>query len=123
VVAEALTNVAKHSNARSCAIGLRHDAGTLRAWVTDDGSGGAALGKGHDEGHPQLSAAGRASFDPTHDSVFTGLLLGQLLAGLLGALTITSEFSSGMIRATFAAVPRRPPRTPPSVSPACCARS
>jgi ABC-2 type transport system permease protein len=59
------------------------------------------------EGYPQLSAAGRASFDPTHDSIFTGLLLGQLLAGVLGALTITSEFSSGMIRATFAAVPRR----------------
>jgi ABC-2 type transport system permease protein len=60
------------------------------------------------EGYPQLSAAGRASFDPTHDSIFTGLLLGQLLAGVLGVLAITSEFSSGMIRATFAAVPRRP---------------
>jgi signal transduction histidine kinase len=47
VVAEALTNVAKHSRAGSCAIGLRHGAGALRAWVTDDGSGGAALGKGH----------------------------------------------------------------------------
>jgi signal transduction histidine kinase len=46
VVAEALTNVAKHSHARSCAIGLRHGAGTLRAWVTDDGAGGAAVGKG-----------------------------------------------------------------------------
>jgi ABC-2 type transport system permease protein len=60
------------------------------------------------EGYPQLSAADRASFDPTHDSTFTGLLLGQLLAGVLGVLTITAEFSSGMIRATFAAVPRRP---------------
>jgi signal transduction histidine kinase len=47
VVAEALTNVAKHSHARRCAIGLRHDAETLRAWVTDDGMGGAALDKGH----------------------------------------------------------------------------
>ena len=47
VVAEALTNVAKHSHALRCAIGLRHSAGTLRAWVTDDGVGGAALGKGH----------------------------------------------------------------------------
>jgi signal transduction histidine kinase len=46
-VAEALTNVAKHSNARQCAIGLRHGAGTLRVWVTDDGTGGAALDKGH----------------------------------------------------------------------------
>ena len=47
VVAEALTNVAKHSRARRCLIGLRHGDGTLRAWVTDDGAGGAALGKGH----------------------------------------------------------------------------
>ena len=47
VVAEALTNVAKHSHARRCAIGLRHGAGTLRVWVTDDGVGGAAPDKGH----------------------------------------------------------------------------
>jgi signal transduction histidine kinase len=47
VIAEALTNVAKHSHARRCTIGLRHGAGTLRAWVTDDGVGGAALDKGH----------------------------------------------------------------------------
>jgi signal transduction histidine kinase len=47
VIAEALANVAKHSQARRCAIGLRHDDGTLRAWVTDDGVGGAALDKGH----------------------------------------------------------------------------
>ncbi|MFI7644657.1 sensor domain-containing protein [Micromonospora sp. NPDC049460] len=47
VIAEALTNVAKHSHADRCAIGLRHSAGTLRVWVTDDGVGGAALDKGH----------------------------------------------------------------------------
>jgi signal transduction histidine kinase len=47
VVAEALTNVAKHSHAHRCAIGLRHGNGTLHAWVTDDGVGGAALDKGH----------------------------------------------------------------------------
>jgi signal transduction histidine kinase len=47
VIAEALTNVAKHSHAHRCAIGLRHSEGTLRAWVTDDGAGGAALDKGH----------------------------------------------------------------------------
>jgi signal transduction histidine kinase len=47
VIAEALTNVAKHSHARRCAIGLRHSQGTLRVWVTDDGAGGAALDKGH----------------------------------------------------------------------------
>jgi signal transduction histidine kinase len=47
VVAEALTNVAKHSQASRCAIGLSHAAGSLRVWVTDDGAGGAALDKGH----------------------------------------------------------------------------
>ncbi|MFC1415584.1 sensor histidine kinase [Streptacidiphilus cavernicola] len=47
VVAEALTNVAKHSRARRCTIGMRHSEGVLRVWVTDDGVGGAALAKGH----------------------------------------------------------------------------
>jgi signal transduction histidine kinase len=47
VIAEALTNVAKHSGAQQCVVGLRHSEGTLRAWVTDDGVGGAALAKGH----------------------------------------------------------------------------
>ena len=66
----------------------------------------AVLALSH-EGYPQMSAADRAAFDPTHDC-FIGLVLGQLLTGTLGVLAITSEFSSGMIRATFAAVPRRP---------------
>jgi ABC-2 type transport system permease protein len=59
------------------------------------------------ENYAQLSAAGRASFDPTSDA-FLGLVPGQLLLGTLGLLVITTEFSSGMIRATFAAAPRRP---------------
>lgn len=54
-----------------------------------------------------MPAADRASFDPTNDG-FAGLLIGQLAVGVLGVLVITSEFSSGMIRATFAAAPRRP---------------
>ena len=37
-----------------------------------------------------------------------GWELRQLLLGTLGVLAITTEFSSGMIRATFAAAPRRP---------------
>ena len=59
------------------------------------------------ENYAQMSAAGRASFDPTYDA-FLGVVLGQLLLGVLGVLAITTEFSSGMIRATFAAAPRRP---------------
>ena len=54
-----------------------------------------------------MSPADQASFDPTNNS-FAGLALGQLALGVLGVLAITTEFSSGMIRATFAAVPRRP---------------
>ena len=54
-----------------------------------------------------MSPSDRASFDPTNAG-FAGLALGQLAFGVLGVLIITSEFSSGMIRATFAAVPRRP---------------
>lgn len=59
------------------------------------------------EDYAQLSGADRAAFDPTHDC-FIGLILGQLLTGTLGVLVMTTEFSSGMIRATFAAAPRRP---------------
>jgi len=54
-----------------------------------------------------MSAQDRASFDPSENS-FAGLAIGQLALGVLGALVITTEFSSGMIRATLAAVPRRP---------------
>jgi len=47
VIAEALTNVATHSRASNCTIGLRQERQTLRVWVRDDGVGGAALDKGH----------------------------------------------------------------------------
>jgi len=46
-------------------------------------------------------------WDPVNDS-YTGLALGQLLFGALGVLAISTEFSSGLIRATFAATPGRP---------------
>lgn len=55
----------------------------------------------------QMAPAERARFDPT-DNGFAGLALGQLAIGILGVLAVTSEFASGMIRATLAAVPRRP---------------
>jgi hypothetical protein len=55
----------------------------------------------------QMPADVRASFDPTEEG-FAGLAIGQLAVGVLGVLAITSEFSSGMIRATLAAAPRRP---------------
>ena len=44
--------------------------------------------------------------DPT-SNVLSGVLLGQVVTGVLGVLAMTSEYSSGLIRVTFAAVPRR----------------
>ncbi|HXJ26841.1 MAG TPA: ABC transporter permease [Streptosporangiaceae bacterium] len=49
-----------------------------------------------------------AAFDPTAVSL-SGIQLAQIAVGVLGAMLITSEYGSGMIRATFAAVPRRLP--------------
>jgi ABC-2 type transport system permease protein len=46
------------------------------------------------------------SYDPTEDG-FAGLAIGQLALGILGVLALSTEFGSGSIRATFAAVPRR----------------
>jgi ABC-2 type transport system permease protein len=47
-----------------------------------------------------------ADYDPTEDG-FAGLAIGQLALGALGVLALSTEFGSGSIRATFAAVPRR----------------
>lgn len=44
--------------------------------------------------------------DPTQVSL-SGLSLAQLAIGVLGVLVIASEFGTGMIRSTFAAVPNR----------------
>jgi ABC-2 type transport system permease protein len=54
----------------------------------------------------QISAADKATFNPTSFSL-SGLFLAQLAIAVLGVLIITGEFSSGMIRSTFAAVPQR----------------
>jgi signal transduction histidine kinase len=47
VVAEALTNVAKHSQATEARVALAQESGHLRVEVVDDGIGGASLAKGH----------------------------------------------------------------------------
>ncbi|MDQ6617766.1 MAG: ABC transporter permease [Actinomycetota bacterium] len=53
-----------------------------------------------------LSPRDRLDFNPTSFSL-NGLFLAQLAIAVLGVLVITSEFSTGMIRSTFAAVPQR----------------
>src|SRR4051812_29314028 len=47
VVAEALTNVAKHSNASEVQVSVQRIATGLLVTVADDGDGGASLAKGH----------------------------------------------------------------------------
>jgi hypothetical protein len=46
------------------------------------------------------------SYDPTQNAL-GGVAVAQLVIGILGVLMLSSEFTSGSIRATFAAVPRR----------------
>jgi hypothetical protein len=53
-----------------------------------------------------MSAAQRRAFDPTSSSMI-GLLFAAVIIGSLAVRTITSEYSTGMIRTTFAAVPSR----------------
>jgi ABC-type transport system involved in multi-copper enzyme maturation permease subunit len=57
---------------------------------------------------PHESAAQHADFDPEVRST-AGIYLGQLAFMVLGVLFITGEYSTGMIRSTFAAFPRRLP--------------
>ncbi|MFB7912906.1 ABC transporter permease [Streptomyces sp. NPDC056061] len=47
-----------------------------------------------------------ATFDPTFVS-FSGMVLGQLAMVVFGVLVVGTEYSSGMIRTSLAAVPRR----------------
>jgi ABC-2 type transport system permease protein len=47
-----------------------------------------------------------AHFDPISTSL-SGVVLAQLAIAVLGVLVITSEYSTGMIRSTFAAAPQR----------------
>jgi ABC-type transport system involved in multi-copper enzyme maturation permease subunit len=53
-----------------------------------------------------LSPGDMATFDPTNASFF-GMTLGQLALIVFGVLVISSEYSTGMIRTSLAAVPQR----------------
>ena len=60
---------------------------------------------GHNTRHP----AGLDPEDLVASGPLQGYYLGQLLIGSLGVLVVSGEYSSGMIRASLAAVPRRLP--------------
>ncbi|MER6911743.1 ABC transporter permease [Streptomyces sp. NPDC000594] len=54
----------------------------------------------------RLSVQQQLTFDPTLAG-FSGMVLGQLAMVVFGVLVVGTEYSSGMIRASLAAVPRR----------------
>lgn len=53
-----------------------------------------------------FTPADKAAFDPTNGSLF-GLAFGVLAIGVLGLLAICSEYATGTLPTTLAAVPRR----------------
>jgi ABC-2 type transport system permease protein len=55
-----------------------------------------------------MSAIDKAGFHPLETSLI-GVSIAQLAFGVLGVLIISGEYSTGMIRSTFAAVPKRLP--------------
>jgi ABC-2 type transport system permease protein len=57
---------------------------------------------------PHLSPRDRARFHPLRVNL-AGVNFAQLAIGVLGVLVITAEYSTGMIRASFSAVPKRLP--------------
>jgi ABC-2 type transport system permease protein len=57
---------------------------------------------------PHMPAQDKLGFDPTQSSIVGLALLGQLVIVVLGTLSITSEYSTGMIRTSLTVMPRRP---------------
>lgn len=68
---------------------------------------GVLISSGQARQYAELPAADRAAFDPTYVSLIGSFALAQLAIGGLGVLSVTSEYATGTIRPTLAAVPRR----------------
>jgi ABC-type transport system involved in multi-copper enzyme maturation permease subunit len=60
-------------------------------------------------GHNTRDAAGLDPEDLVASGPLQGYFLGQLIIGSLGVLVVSGEYSTGMVRATLAAVPTRLP--------------
>ncbi len=67
---------------------------------------GAILSATYVAHYSHMTGAERARFDPVSISL-SGLMLAQLAIGVLGILIVSGEYSTGLIRSTFAAVPQR----------------
>jgi ABC-2 type transport system permease protein len=77
----------------SAAVTVGLGSAVLAAWLQD---------------YPTMAAAERAAVDPAGEGLwYHGLHLGQVILGVLAALTVTSEYGTGTIRATLAAIPDR----------------
>jgi ABC-type transport system involved in multi-copper enzyme maturation permease subunit len=85
---------------------LRSTAYTLLAMAVLAIGLGVLISSGAGAGYPELPPAERDAFDPTQLST-QSYLAAQLAIGVLGVLVITSEYATGMIRTSLAAVPRR----------------
>jgi ABC-2 type transport system permease protein len=87
---------------------LRSTAWTLLAGFTLLVAIGWVFGWATDANWSELRPDEQASFNPI-DTTLAGFNLAQLAVGVLGVLLVTGEYATGMIRATFGAVPRRLP--------------
>jgi ABC-2 type transport system permease protein len=67
---------------------------------------GAAISAAAARGYATSSVSGKLSWDPTAVSL-DGMAIASLAIAVLGVLSISSEYSSGMIRTSLIAVPRR----------------
>jgi ABC-type amino acid transport system permease subunit len=67
---------------------------------------GGLLAESHTRHWLDTPPGQRELFEPVR-VCFRGFLIGQLIAAALGVLVISSEYATGLIRTTFAAVPQR----------------
>ncbi len=87
---------------------LRSTAWTLLSAVVLMIGIGWLAGWGSNDSWSDLSPQEQAAFSPL-DVTLAGFYLAQLAVSVLGVLLVTGEYATGMVRATFAAVPRRLP--------------
>jgi ABC-2 type transport system permease protein len=87
---------------------LRSTAVTLGAAVATMVAAGWIFGWATNRQWSTMGPEQAAAFSPV-DTTLAGYSLAQLAVGVLGVLLVTGEYATGMVRATFGAVPRRLP--------------
>jgi ABC-2 type transport system permease protein len=87
---------------------LRSSAWTLGAMIVASIGLAALISATDGHGYSGLSAADKATWDPTNESL-SGTVFGQLAIAVFGILAMTGEYTSGTIRSSIAAMPRRTP--------------